>query len=288
VNKKVLESLIKAGACDTICVDGRDGYLAWRARLIAGLDRILDHGNRYQRDQEQGQSLLFGDEPGGAAGDDASLPAARAWTDTEALAYEKEALGLYMSGHPLLRFAETLARAGAKRPAELTGPEGDCAIAGIVTGLRPLKTKRGDRMAVFMLEDDVAKVETVVFPEAFAKYGSLVSDDAMLVVRGKYERDDETSRLVAAEITLLDTVRERAIREVEIRLSGSVARQMMRDLNDILERHPGDRRVSFVVEVAGRSALRVRAATARRITPSDRFVRDVEALCGAGAVHMRQ
>ena len=288
VNKKVLECLIKAGACDSLCPDGREGYLGWRARLIAGLDRILDHGSRHQRDREQGQSLLFGDDSDGATSDEASLPAARAWTETEALAYEKEALGLYMSGHPLLRYADTLARAGAKRPAELIGPESDCSIGGIVTGLRPLKTKRGDRMAVFMLEDDVAKVETVVFPEAFGKHGSLITDDAMLVVRGKYERDDETSRLVASEITLLDTVRERTIREVEIRLSGSVARQMMRDLNEILERHPGDRRVSFVVEVSGRSALRVRAATARRITPSDRFVRDVEALCGAGAVHMRQ
>jgi DNA polymerase-3 subunit alpha len=232
--------------------------------------------------------LLFGGEPDDGTNDDASLPAVRPWTEAEALAYEKEALGLYMSGHPLLRYADTLGAAGAKRPAELAKAEADCAIGGIVTGLRPLKTKRGDRMAVFMLEDDVAKVETVVFPEAFGKYGSLITDDAMLVVRGKYERDEETSRLVASEITLLETVRERAIREVEIRLSGSVARQMMRDLNDVLERHPGDRRVSFVVEVAGGSALRVRAATARRITPSDRFVRDVEALCGAGAVHMRQ
>jgi DNA polymerase-3 subunit alpha len=289
VNKKVLESLIKAGAADSLCPDGREGYLAWRARLLAGLDRIIDHGNRHQRDREQGQSLLFGgDDDASADSDDASLPSARAWSEAEALAFEKEALGLYMSGHPLLRYTETLAAAGARRPAELTRPEADCAIAGIVTGLRPLKTKRGDRMAVFMLEDDVAKVETVVFPEAFAKYGSLVADDAMLVVRGKYERDEESSRLVASEITLVETVRERAVREVEIRLSGGMARQMMRDLNDILERHPGDRRVSFVVEVAGAAALRVRAATARRITPSDRFVRDVEALCGAGAVHMRQ
>ena len=90
-----------------------------------------------------------------------------------------------MSGHPLQRYAETLAAIGARRPGDLTQSEADCTIGGIVTGLRPLKTKRGDRMAVFMLEDDVAKVEAVVFPEAFAKYGGLVVDEAMLLVQGQ-------------------------------------------------------------------------------------------------------
>ena len=71
---------------------------------------------------------------------------------------------------------------------ELTQSEADCAIAGIVTGLRSLKTRKGDRMAVFMLEDESAKVESVVFPEAFTRFGGLVVDDAMLLVRGKYER----------------------------------------------------------------------------------------------------
>jgi DNA polymerase-3 subunit alpha len=159
-----------------------------------------------------------------------------------------------------------------------------------VAALRQLKTRRGDRMAVFSLEDDVAKVEAVVFPEAFAKYGHLAVEDAMLMVRGKYERDDETSRLVVAEMTPLDVVQERVVREVEIHLSGNgAARARMRQLAEVFERHAGDRKVSFVVEVPGAERpLRVRAATARRIRPSDMFVRDVEAVCGAGSVTMRQ
>jgi DNA polymerase-3 subunit alpha len=194
-----------------------------------------------------------------------------------------------MSGHPLQRFQGALAAAGARRLESLTASDPDCVTAGVVTGLRQLKTKRGDRMAVFSLEDEAAKLEVVVFPEAYGKFGRLVADDAMLVVRGKYERDEESSRMVAAEITPLDVVRERAVREVEIRLvDRSLAKQAMRDLASVLDRHPGDRRVSVVVEVnGGPHALRVRAATARRIKPSDVFVRDVEALVGAGTVVLK-
>jgi hypothetical protein len=110
----------------------------------------------------------------------------------------------------------------------------------------------------------------------------------MLLVRGKYERDEDSSRLVVAELTPLDVIRERAVRGVEITLAGpGLARGTMRELADVLERHPGDRRVSLVVEVNGGASLRVRAATARRIRPSDTFVRDVEAVCGAGSVLLK-
>lgn len=291
VNKKVLESLVKAGAFDSLAPAGRSSYREWRPRLAAGLDRVLDHGGRHQRDRDQGQERLFGGdaESSERLDDAAALPVVRPWSEGEALAFEKEALGLYITGHPLQRYAQTLEAAGARRLADLTQSESDCAIGGIVTGLRPLKTKRGDRMAVFSLEDEAAKVEAVVFPEAFTKFGALLVDDAMLLVRGKYERDEESSRLIVSEMTSLDAVRERAIQHVEIRLSGwRVGRELMRALAGVLERHPGDRRVSFVVEVNGRGPhLRVRAATARRIRPSDLFVREVEAVCGPGSVMLK-
>jgi DNA polymerase-3 subunit alpha len=109
------------------------------------------------------------------------------------LAFEKEALGLYMSGHPLERFSEELKTFGAKRIGDLTTSEADIWAGGIVSGLRPLKTKKGDRMAVFMLDDIAGSIEVVVFPETFAKHASLVEADAMLLVRGKLEKDDETA-----------------------------------------------------------------------------------------------
>jgi DNA polymerase-3 subunit alpha len=289
VNKKVLESLAKSGAFDSLAPEGTAPF-AWRARLCGSLDRILDHGGRHQRDRDQGQSGLFGDdEQAGASADTRALPNVAPWSEPEALAFEKEALGLYLSGHPLQRYAVPLASVGARRLAEMTKSEADCQTAGIVTGIRQLKTRKGDRMAAFTLEDEAAKVEAVVFPETFSKYGSLVIADAMLLVRGKYERDEETGRLVVSELTPLELVRERAVKAVEIRLAGPrLARTTMRELAALLDRHPGDRRVSVVVDVnGGPTHLRVRAATARRIRPSETFIRDVEALCGAGAVILK-
>jgi DNA polymerase-3 subunit alpha len=291
VNKKVLECLIKAGAFDSLAPGGQETFRAWRPRLLNGLDRILDHGDRHQRERIFGQGNMFaGSEPdSGGDIDDTALPAVNAWTEAEALAAEKEALGLYMTGHPLQRYADAIAATGAKRVMDLAESLPDVAVAGIVAGLRPLKTKKGDRMAVFSLEDEAAKVEAVVFPEAFSRFGGLVANDAMLLVRGKYDRDDESSRLVVSEITPLDAVRERAVRQVEIVLAnGTLGRTAMRELANILDQHPGDRPVSLIVNVHGAGhGLRVRTATARRIRPSDGFVRDVEAVCGAGAVVLK-
>ena len=290
VNKKVLESLAKAGAFDSLAPAASTSMLEWRARVVSGLDRLLDHGGRHQRDRDQGQSGLFGnEEQAGANPHDAiALSDARAWTETEGLTFEKESLGLYMSGHPVSRYADVLQAVGARRLGDLTQSEADVAIAGIVTGLRPLKTKRGDRMAVFMLEDEAGKVEVVVFPETFGRHGAHVVSDALVLVRGKYERDEDTSRMVAQEITPLDVVRDRAVREVEVRVAGRGAgKEGMRTLLDVFERHAGDRRVSLVVELNGAQALRVRTAIAHRVRPSDRFVRDVEAICGAGTVSLK-
>ena len=116
------------------------------------------------------------------------LPDAPPWTEIQQLAGEKEALGLYMSGHPLDRFSEELKTLRRARASPISRSEADIWVGGIVSGLRPLKTRKGDRMAVFMLDDVAGSVEVVVFPETFGKYGSLIENDAMLLVRGKLEK----------------------------------------------------------------------------------------------------
>jgi len=291
VNKKVFECLVKAGALDSLAPGGRGEYLAWRARLLASLDRVLDHGSRHQRDRDQGQSQLFGgEERARDAPDEAALlTPARPWTETEALTFEKEALGLYMSGHPLQRYASVIAGAGAKTPGALAQSMPECAVAGVITGLRSLKTKKGDRMCVFLLEDEASKVEVVVYPEAFARFGGSAVDDAMVLVKGKYERDEESSKVVAMELVLLDVVRDKAVREVEILVSGGdVRRDALRKLDGVFERHAGDRPVMFVIDLnGGADHYRVRVGTARRIRPSEPFVRDVEAICGGQSVVLR-
>jgi DNA polymerase III subunit alpha len=289
VNKRVLESLIKAGALDSLASEQHRGVRERRACLFAAVDRAIEHGGRHQRDRDQGQTQLFAAAGGDEPADMVSLPSAPPWTEAQQLTFEKEALGLYMSGHPLERFSEELKVFGARRLAELGASAPDIWVAGIASGLRALKTKKGDRMCVFMLDDIAGSVEVVVFPETFGKCGSLVEADAMLLVRGKFEKDDESARLVATELLPIGALKERTTREVVIHLTGaSAGRPTFEALAELLTRHRGDRRVFLELDVRSEPRpLRVRSEVAQRVRPSERLVADVEQICGTGSVELR-
>jgi DNA polymerase-3 subunit alpha len=317
VNKRVLESLIKSGAMDSLGAGEAGGpaaSAALRPRLLAALDGAVDYGNRHRRDRDKGQTQLFG---GGGDGGDARaaapLPPAAPWTDAQQLAYEKEALGLYLSGHPLDRHKADLAACGARSLEELLAaqdepPAGDeedavmnggraagrisedVAIGGIVASVRPLKTRKGDRMCAFVLDDPYGTVEVVVFPDAFSKAASLIQVDAVVLVKGRFERDEDSTRLLAAEIMPIERLREQLAREVVVALdSARHDRRTLESVSDVLGRHKGDRRVAFVVTTRTEPPLRVRVDVAGqvRVRPSDQLIADLERICGPGSVTVR-
>jgi DNA polymerase-3 subunit alpha len=295
VNKRVLESLIKAGGFDAVGREQIDQPAApaevVRGRLLASVDRVLEHGGRAQRDRDQGQSQLFAANVGGAE-DSPRIPLLTAppLTDHQKLSFEKEALGLYLSGHPIARFAEELQLFGARPLAALQASEANVAIGGIVAGIRQVKTRRGDRMATFVLEDDAGAVEVVVYPETFKQAAPLIENDAMLVVRGRFEKDEDSARLLATELLPISVLRERVTREVAIRLAAPPhGRSTFEALADVLVQHRGDRRVLLELDVKAEGGpLRVKADLANlRVRPSERLVLDVERVCGNGAVHLR-
>ena len=212
-NKRVFESLVKAGAMDSLG-DSDPEFAALptaasRPRIIAAVDGACEHGMRLQRDRTEGQAQLFGglDQEGksDALGNGASpaFPPAAPWTETEQLAYEKETLGLYWSGHPIDRYANDLREFGARSTPEMVAPPAgeappesggrngptstaaDVSIGGIVATNRPLRTRKGDRMAVLTIEDAHGSVEVVVFPEAYQRAAALTEVGTLVLVRGK-------------------------------------------------------------------------------------------------------
>jgi DNA polymerase III subunit alpha len=285
VNKRVLESLAKAGALDSLAPPPDPPGLK-RARLFAAVDKALEHGGRHQRNREEGKVSFFDLPEEGEQPSAIPLPDVPPWNEAQQLAGEKEALGFYMSGHPLERFANDLALFGAKRIAETTGSEADVWMAGIVSGLRALKTRKGDRMAVFMLDDVDGSVEVVTFPETFAKHASLIDTDAMLLVRGKLEKDEETARLVATELLPIAALMERTTREIAIHLKVPPhGRTTFEALAELLARHRGDRRVYLELDVRSQDRpLRVRADVTQRVKPSERLLTEIELICGTGSV----
>jgi DNA polymerase-3 subunit alpha len=140
-----------------------------------------------------------------------------------------------------------------------------------------------------MLDDVAGNVEVVVFPETFSKHGLVIESDAMLLVRGKLEKDEESARIVATELMPIAALKERTTKEVAIHLAVPPhGRPTFEALAELFSRHRGDRRVSLELNVNGQPrALRVRADVAQRVRPSERLVAELELLCGAGTVELR-
>jgi len=325
-NKRVFEALVKAGACDSL-VGGtthaplREPLNVTRARLFAAIDGACDHGSRLQRNKDLGQVDLFGGDAENAGPTIVPLPDVAPWSEIEQLTYEKETLGLYWTGHPMDRYADDLREYGARTTADLvprreaasvTIDEGedaagepiarteggtapgngrvaeDISIGGIVSGLRPLKTRKGDRMCVLTLDDAAGSIEVVVFPETFKQHGHYAENGRSVLVNGRFEHDDESVRLLATEIAPIEMVRERLAKSVAIRLSMPPhGRATFERLLELLAQHKGDRRVAFVILEQDRH-LRVTAdVSGIRVRPSERLVSEVEKICGSGSVSLR-
>ena len=303
VNKRVLEALVKSGACDTLIPSGVP-LTAGRAMLFGAIDSAIEHGGRTQRDRDLGQSSLFGGDDEAAGGVSIiKLPPSPPWTEMELLGFEKEALGLYLSGHPIDRHADDLRALGARTVGDLTlgelppstdGSPGrmiveDVHVGGIVSGLRPLKTKKGDPMCVFSLEDHQGSLEVVVFPDTFARFRTACENGALLLVRGRFERDEESSRLQATEVLPLSLLRERLSRGVRIRLKAETPRETIGRLWDVVAEFRGDRPLAIEVIVNGgatHTIVRMDVNPSIRVRPSEQFVTAVERLCGPGTVEV--
>ena len=183
--------------------------------------------------------------PGPRAGGVAGAGARRAdWGEGERLAGEKESLGFFITGHPLERYQEELAAVGHRHHRASLPELGDreVTVGGIVAALRLIKTKKGDRMATFVLEDLEGGAEVLVFPETYKKVAGRLADDQVVLVKGKAEAAEEgPSRLLATEVLPLDQAKLAEARYVTIRvpLMGWDRGEGER-LRDILGSHRGD------------------------------------------------
>jgi DNA polymerase-3 subunit alpha len=282
VNRRVVESLIKSGSFDSI--DDR------RSALFKAIDRAMDAGQERQRDREQGQTSLFGmldDGDGGGAVPEA-VPNAPAWPEAERLAFEKESLGFFITGHPLERFRGELEQWASASSGRLEQAEagGEVSVGGIITGLRLIKTKRGDRMASFVLEDLEGSVECLIFPETYKKTAGRLADDQVVLVKGRAETPDEgRPRLLASDVMPLEQAKLAEARFVTIRVPArGWDRSKGERLRDILGAHRGDCPVTLEIVRPGAYAVALAPSAAYRVRPGSVLRDEVEELLGPGAL----
>lgn len=226
LNKRVLESLAAAGACDIFQTEPPMPPHEWRARLQATVDRILEHGARTQRDRDSAQvsmfDLMFGGEAAQAP-PDPPLSNAKPWTQRELLTAEKAAIGFYLSGHPLEEHAHTLKSLNLTQIDQINNlPAGSkLRIGGLVSEFMQRTTKKGAFYSWFRLEDlSGAGIKCVLWPDSHGKFSAMCQNDALIYLAGRTDGTGEgIPSLIIDEVFPLAGAGAKAARALVITLS---------------------------------------------------------------------
>jgi DNA polymerase-3 subunit alpha len=284
-NKKTIESLIKAGAFDSLR-HTRKGLLAVHAEAI---DAYAD----IKRNEAVGQYDLFGAGFGGEAEaptGNVVMPsiAADEWDKRDLLAFEREMLGLYVSDHPLFGLEQVLSAAADTTITALSEegavPDGQIVtLAGILSGVQRRVTKQGRAWASATLEDLAGGVETLFFPNTYEVVGQYIAEDAIVIVKGRVDRRDDTPRIMAMDMQVPDVSTVGATKPVTLTVPVTRCTPPLVDkLKEILVRHPGDAEV-HVKLLNGSKATLLRLGPLR-VGPTTALMADLKSVLGPANV----
>jgi DNA polymerase-3 subunit alpha len=292
MNKRVIESLIKAGALDS---------LGTRGQLMAAVDKAMERAQKTQRDAEQGQSGLFGlfDETPARGREADALPPAADWEESERLANEKEVLGFFVSGHPLDKYAEklrnltgviTVAEALERKPAERRwGAQQDMAdeiqVAGILRGVAAKKSREQRLYASGTLEDATGKIEVICFARDYERLAQQLKIEAPVLVRGQLIGDGEAApKISVSQIQALEEVQVKLPGGVRIRINlDRASEEMLAQLKRAAEQAPGLGRVMLQLEKKGEYTV-ILEPEGMSVAADRAWVDRVEELAGKGSV----
>ena len=278
----MIESLIKCGAFDSTH--------SRRSQMIASLEAALDHGQRAQKEKCDPQMTLFG---GGDCPDDhqpAGHAGHRQWDDRQRLAYEKESLGFYFSGHPLNHYEELLGKfTNADALSIKEAPDGAAVrIGGIVRGTKTIKTKKGDLMGFATIEDLQGSVEVTVFSRLYATAGDLLAEDSAVLVQGQVQKDEQSVKLIAETIVPLAKAEEIWTSSVHMNLDVSrTNRPMLLNLREVLEKYPGSCKVFLHLRSPDRTEAKIELSGGLHLKAGIALRREVSEVLGYPAMQTR-
>ena len=280
VNKRVLESLIKSGAFDSTG--------APRAQMMLALDEAVERAQNFQKARASKQMGIFAQledgDPGWSEQED--LPEVEEWPENQRLAFEKEAVGFYITSHPLARFEKEIKRHTRDDTVSiLTRQNGsEVTICGVAGSVKEIQTRKGDRMAFLSLEDMKGFVEVILFPEVFQASLPHLKGDDPLVVRGILDMEDENPKIKATEVLPLSQSGETPVSKVHFILrSPGIARAQLMDLKRILLENPGDSAavLHLIIPSQGETIIRLPI----KVDPSPSLLESIEATFGYPIAH---
>ena len=281
LNRRVLESLVAAGALDTLHPS--------RARHTEAVPSALESGARAQAERAAGQTVLFGDALTGAPGE-AALPEATEWDRKGRLRREKEVLGFYLSEHPLDAYRDEILAVASGDTARLTGlPTGaEVRLLGVVSGVVRKPDKKGRMMGFVSVEDYAGSLECVLFADVFESARPFLEPDRVVLVRGRLDRRDVEGdpKIVVGEVIDFETKRAEIDHTLYVRipLSGLDEARLER-LGDVLSRYPGRGGVVLSLEVGTGRRVRIRSQRYRVGVHPD-LLTELRGLFGEEAVRL--
>jgi len=279
VNRRAIESLIKAGCFDSL---GQP-----RAQLFKGLDLVLEKASQAQKERLSGQTSfldLVDSTPGGIE----ELPPSKEWQENKLLAYEKEVLGFYITGHPLARFAEEMKNYVSHSVDKLyeSGTECQVRVGGIINSLNKKKTKKGQLMAIFKLEDLTGTVEVIVFPDAYENgIGKYLHRDEMVIVKGRTDWREEKPRIVASEVIPFSGAKELLVHQMTLKLStAGLEEDTLKKLKELFIRNQGNCRVNFTLSAPRNRVVNIKSKACVKL--SDELLEEIRRLIGRDSVQL--
>jgi len=284
VNRKALESLVKAGA-----FDGPD---IGRARIFAAIDKALESGHKALQERESGQTSLFDmlDDETGADFMQQAYPDVSPWSSQELLANEKEALGFYLTGHPLARYEKMMKMYKVVETTQVQFmPSGqEIKIGGIVTAKKEIVSKKGERMAFVTVTDLKGSIEVVVFASVFKEAAPFLEDgDRPVLVRGRVEVAEDRAKLLAGEIMPLEMAAERLPMTLRVTLNRTTAgKDLAPAIGSLIKSHSGRAKVVVHVLIPGRSETMIALGPDYRASPDERLAKALLELPGVDDVSL--
>jgi DNA polymerase-3 subunit alpha len=277
VNRRVLESLIKAGAFDSL---GEK-----RSQILAILDQALEQGQAVQRDRLSGQISLFavmGTE-NSEQHSKLELPDIPEWPDQEKLAFEKETVGFYLTGHPLDDYREDiLAVTDTNLTEKKEWNEGQALrVGGLIRDMKIKKTKKGNQMGIITLEDISGTTEVVIFPDLYSQCSEILASETPIVIEGTVKKDERGDNIIANGVDTLAVAREKYTAGARIMLqSDRVSRQNLEALKKVFYRYHGSCPLSLTLHFAGRGEVDIEVQEGFTIKPCQEFTTEVNKTMG--------
>jgi DNA polymerase-3 subunit alpha len=278
INRRVMESLVKAGAMDAL-----EGT---RAQLLLALDAAIETGNRAAKDRDSGQTGLFGG--GGFFGDTAeehpepALPKANDWTLKEKLQGEKELLGFYVTGHPLDNYEEKIAELATHDSTRLEGLEkgAEVALCGMITGVQKRRNREGKPWASLVIEDRAGNIDAMVFTTQYEALQNLLVEDQAVLIRGMaLPEEGNPTKVSVKEIIPLDVARVPLPTLISVKVFvGRNGIDRATELRQLFERKPGDTQVRLRLEAA--RDFSVILDVPAKVRPDREFKAELTRICG--------